>query len=66
VSAWIDPREAVRQAAAMLGLEGYEPGAFEQALNEQLARGEIDGAQYLARAIEHIQGRREGEGGAVP
>lgn len=57
VSEWIDPREAVRQAVAMLGLEGYEPGPFEQALNDQLARGEIDGAQYLARFVEHVQGR---------
>lgn len=60
MTAWVDPREAVRQAVAILGLEGYEPGPFEQVLNERFARGEIDGDQYLELALDHIQGRQAG------
>lgn len=60
MTAWVDPREAVRQAVAILGLEGYEPGPFEQVLNERFARSEIDGDQYLELALDHIQGRQAG------
>ena len=66
MTAWVDPREAVRQAVAILGLEGYEPGPFEQVLNERFARSEIDGDQYLELALDHIQGRQAGSADTTP
>jgi hypothetical protein len=48
-------KEATDYARASIGLEGFKPSAYAEALMERLNNGEIDGDEYTALIIDHYK-----------
>jgi cell filamentation protein len=48
-------KEATDYARASIGLEGFKPSAYAEALMERLNKGEIDGDGYTALILDHYK-----------